>query len=500
MAALQRIKDSALSIDERGNPTKHYHPSTTAAQFHNDNSFCRALMGPVGSGKSVACCMEILQRAMQQKAYKGIRDSRWAVVRKTFSQLEMTTLPTFLMWLGQYGKVNYGSPITFNASIPLPDKTTVRLEVLFFPMDVPDDAFKIKSLELTGIWINEAQGIDTNFLTDIVGRIGRWTGRDGMHPPSWKGIIMDANPPSTKHWFYDLFEKRKPDTYKLYRQPSALLKLDDGSYIPNPMAENVAFLGGFYDYYYNIIRAGDEAKIKTDVMGEYGQTFDGKPVYSKYDDRIHAMTEAYRAPRGSQIVVGMDFGLNPAAVFGQLTSTGALACFDELAPLDIPFEDFLDEHFVPMARTKYAGHKITIIGDPTGDQRASTALLNAYDMLKQRGFEVYPAISNDPALRRAAVSHFLLRRNGFFLTKECEFLRDGFQGAYRFERIRGTADKYKLKAEKNDASHVHDALQYLALYYYRGHGREDNNGTTTNFTSYNGFNSGPPPQKKFLWA
>ena len=41
--------------------------SPTVAKFLQDGSFVRGLMGPVGSGKSYACCSEILKRAIRQK-------------------------------------------------------------------------------------------------------------------------------------------------------------------------------------------------------------------------------------------------------------------------------------------------------------------------------------------------------------------------------------------------------------------------------------------------
>ena len=32
-----------------------------------DNNFFRGIRGPVGSGKSVACCVEVFRRALEQK-------------------------------------------------------------------------------------------------------------------------------------------------------------------------------------------------------------------------------------------------------------------------------------------------------------------------------------------------------------------------------------------------------------------------------------------------
>jgi hypothetical protein len=47
-----------------------YHVEETAptvARFHRSNADFRAIEGPIGSGKSVACCIEIFRRCREQK-------------------------------------------------------------------------------------------------------------------------------------------------------------------------------------------------------------------------------------------------------------------------------------------------------------------------------------------------------------------------------------------------------------------------------------------------
>ena len=52
-------KPNAMNLD--------FSTSPNVWKFLNDNSFVRGIMGPVGSGKSYACCAEIFKRAVQQK-------------------------------------------------------------------------------------------------------------------------------------------------------------------------------------------------------------------------------------------------------------------------------------------------------------------------------------------------------------------------------------------------------------------------------------------------
>ena len=55
-------------------------------------------------------------------------------------------------------------------------------------------------------------------------------------------------------------------------------------------------------------------------------------------------------------------------------------------------------------------------------------------------------------------------RDGFVIDPSCSVLRKGFMGGYRYSRVQvsGT-ERYREEPDKNEYSHPHDALQYLAL-------------------------------------
>jgi|GEM_PF-6083542 type II secretory pathway predicted ATPase ExeA len=95
-----------------------YSASPTGAAFHKSNKFIRCMLGPVGSGKSVTCIMEMLQRAIQQAPYNGIRKSRHAIIRNSYPELKTTTLATFSDWI-PFAKINWQPPI--KASIFIKD-------------------------------------------------------------------------------------------------------------------------------------------------------------------------------------------------------------------------------------------------------------------------------------------------------------------------------------------------------------------------------------------
>src|SRR5690242_21830304 len=112
-------------------------------------------MGTVGSSKSTACCIEILSRAQEQKPFNGVRRTRWAIIRNTYPELKSTTIKTWTEWAAG-AVMKWDAPITSLMTGDLPDGTKMEMEVFFFPVDRPEEIGKLKSLELTGAWINEA--------------------------------------------------------------------------------------------------------------------------------------------------------------------------------------------------------------------------------------------------------------------------------------------------------------------------------------------------------
>ena len=157
-----------------------------------DDTFFRGIRGPVGSGKSVSCCVEIFRRALAQKPNKqGIRRSRWAIIRNTNPQLKTTTIKTWLDWFPEdaWGKFTWSVPYTHMIK-----KGDLELEVLFLALDRPEDVKKLLSLELTGIWVNEAREIPKSIIDACTMRVGRFPSmRDGG--ATWTGVICDTNAP-----------------------------------------------------------------------------------------------------------------------------------------------------------------------------------------------------------------------------------------------------------------------------------------------------------------
>ena len=62
-------------------------------EFHESKNFVRFLIGPLGSGKTQACIVELFNKIHKQKADdNNVRRSRWVVVRNTYVDLQSTTI------------------------------------------------------------------------------------------------------------------------------------------------------------------------------------------------------------------------------------------------------------------------------------------------------------------------------------------------------------------------------------------------------------------------
>ena len=189
-----------------------YIASPTARKFHASKALVRGIKGPVGSGKTVSCVNEIHRLAISQEPNsKGRRLTRVGIIRNTLNELRSTTLNTFSQWIpSQVCKIVYNPMIKAIINYTLPDETVVHCECIFVSLDRPEDTRKLLSLELTGVFINEAREIAEEILIAAKERVGRYPAMiDGYktnNACTRKFIIMDTNPPSDMHYWFRMAE------------------------------------------------------------------------------------------------------------------------------------------------------------------------------------------------------------------------------------------------------------------------------------------------------
>jgi len=449
---------------------KLYVPTPTGHTAHLNDSFVRVIMGPYGSGKSTWAATEIVRRACAvPKWYSGRRRSRWAIVRNTSGELSSTTLATWLSWFDELGDIKKRQkPImtyehTFNDG-----HGVVELELLFIALDRPEDVRKIKSLELTGCYINELSEVPKAALAHMKGRVNRYPSKAFCKEPYWSGIIADTNPPEEDHWIFKDFELEKVENHVLFKQPPGLIKDDDNNWVRNPHADNANHLP---DNYYEMLSRGQSQDfIKVFCLGEYGSVGFGKRVYPEFNADFHAV-DTLDAIQGEPLIIGWDFGMHSACVVMQLTPRGQLLILKEYLGEDMGIRTFAESVVIPFIVRDFPYCKVGLsVGDPAGNARSQVfEEMSCIGELNSLGVETIPAKTNDIEPRLGSVRYFLNKmidgKPALMLDrKKCPALFKGFVKDYVYQRLAVSGEeRYKDKPNKNMASHVHDALGYGCL-------------------------------------
>lgn len=459
---------------------KIYIPSPTGKLFHDSSGFVDLVIGPYGSGKSTMCAQRIVGSACRMPAwFNGRRRARWAIVRNTSGELVSTTLQTWLTWFGDLGDIRKRQKPLLTYEHTFSDgEGIIELDLIFIALDRPDDVRKIKSLELTGVYLNELSELPQNVLSHFKGRVnGRYPSKSFCQEPYWSGIIADTNPPDEDHWIFRDFELSKTPSYNVFHQPSGLITNDlgefvkdgNGNYIQNTGADNVNHLSG--DYYVKLAEKQSEGFIKVYCGGRYGLVESGKRVYPEFNYDIHSVP-GIDAIQGEPLYLGFDFGLTPACVVVQLTARGQVRILKEYVAEDIGIKTFATNIVIPQLAKDFPYCKISewAEGDPAGAKGDEIMEeLSCIGELTALGIPCRPASTNDPDVRINSVRYFLnLMVDGspaFIISREgCPVLVKGFMSGYHYKRMAiGGDERFQEKPNKNKYSHPHDALQYRLM-------------------------------------
>ncbi len=450
---------------------KVFVPSPTGRQFIDSTDFVSLVMGPYGSGKSTMCVQKIVRSASRMPRWSSNRrKARWAIVRNTSGELQSTTLQTWLQWFGDLGDWKRRQKPLLTYEYMFSDgHGVIELELIFIALDRPEDVRKIKSLELTGAYLNELGELPSNVLSHFKGRVnGRYPSRSFCSEPHWSGIIADSNYPSDSHWIFDAFETQQIPGYRIFHQPPGLLRDDDGQWIANPQADNAQHLSP--DYYTRLAAGQTEDFVKVYCLGQYGTISSGKPVYPEFNSDTNA-TPDIDPIQGDPLYLGWDFGLTPACVVMQMSARGQLRVLREYIGEDIGLRSFTESVVLPGIARDFPYNRIGIsVGDPAGGSRDQILEeMSCISELCSLGIKTHAARTNEIDSRIAAVRFFLNRnvdgKPSFVLSKKgCPVLFNAFVRDYAYKQLAVAGEKrYKDKPEKNMASHISDATQYICL-------------------------------------
>ena len=458
-----------------------YKPTTTQREFMLDENYVRVLAGPVGGGKSVTCVHELVRLAMGQAPNaKNIRKTRAVIVRNTADQLALTTRKTVFDWLPP-GEAGIWKAVekTFILMAKLADGTTVESEWLFIALDTPDDVRKALSLETTFIWGNEARELHQDVVDGLLGRLNRYPSmKDGG--PTRSCALFDTNMPDEDTWWHNKMEE-PPSNWAICKQPAAILKplvyterfgeepeevlldKDAQEWCVNPECDNYDHLPK--QYYPNLIPGKTEDWLRVYLRSEYGRSLSGTPVYEKtFTAEFHVAKDPIKPIRGGDypVIIGLDFGRTPAAVFKQRDPRGRVVTIAELVSENMGIETFIRTKLNPYIANNLQGCTFLVAPDPAGYAKQQQNEMSLVDVLKEAGFKCVKPPTNKPELRIQAVERLLVQQlEGkalYLIDPACTSLIKGFRYGYRY-KIKKNGEM-EDRPDKNEFSHVHDANQY----------------------------------------
>ena len=265
-----------------------------------------------------------------------------------------------------------------------------------------------------------------------------------------------TNPPDMDTFWEDLLTE-PPENVHVTIQPSGLA----------PEADWTQFLPD--DYYDNLSQGKTEDWIDVYINAQFGRSLSGLPVFRSFDRTVHVSKSTIKPMFSDDpLIVGVDAGLTPAAVVGQVAYDGRLIIYDAKISDGMGALRFVREVVKPLLVNKFPGRRAVVVIDPAAFQRVQTDERTVADIWRAEGFMVKPARTNAVAARITAVDNFLTRivdgKYGVVIDPDDAVpLIQALAGKYRYKiNTKGVRDE---KPEKSHPwSDVVDAFQYLCLH------------------------------------
>jgi len=421
---------------------KRYKAISSLQEFHNSKDKSRLLVGPFRSGKSVAAVVELYMLADYYSGHLRFPLTRTVVVRKTYRMLKDSVVKTFFEWVPKDAGKWSEADMQFTMTLP----SGGTWEVLFRSADTAEDIEKFRGVEITTFWIDEAQEVSQDVKLILEGRCSFPAGA----PKEVFRSIITTNPSSTEHWIYRDFVANPLTGHVYWRQGAD---------------ENPHLHSEYYKEMEELYRDRPEI-LRRYVKGEWGAIFAGKPVYvNEFNFDLHVSNGPITPVQGVTIHRGWDFGLTPACVFTQVSPNGQWLVLRELWSDDMGIDEFGDAAS-DYSKQNFRGFQFEDVGDPAGKSRATTDEKTCMEILAGKGIHCREAPTNEFIPRRESVARKLTRTSKghpqLLIDPRCKRLVDGFSGGYRYAE-RGNTGTFSERPEKNQYSHTHDALQYVAL-------------------------------------
>lgn len=323
-----------------------FDPNPVQKQFIEAQNKADLFSSRMGEGKSAGLCWASLYHARLNPG------AEHAFVRDTWENLRATTLKEFFYWFPP------GVMGTFNES-----KKEWRWangiatgSIVWLGLDDPNDAGKLQSRPLAGIFIDEpAPALRSGGIPEEIFDIG--FSRLRQKDMKWYVYKLATNNPDETHWTFRRFVSPGEDGLVVHQtiRPENLRNLPADYYqgLRNRWHHRTDFIDRFVD-------------------GKYGFMKEGQSVTPEWSDHDHLATGL--APvRGQTLFLLWDFGLNPTCIVTQVTPMREWLVLDAIVGEDCGVEELISEAVKPLLADRYRGFSWKHIGDPQGAQREQTS-------------------------------------------------------------------------------------------------------------------------------
>lgn len=474
-------------------------PGPIADAFMRSRAFIVVIIGPVGSGKTMA----MLQKGVRNGALQGARidergirrrKARFGVIRESYPSLDANTLPSwFNVTPKEYGHFSGKAPYrhTFQRILRR-DRDQKPSDIL--DMEVEFRAIGDQSVEqATRGWELNSVGVDEGDLQpeDLVpflsGRVGRFANLDSKLVVDPQ-ILISSNAPFIDNWLYRMAVEKDFGAIADLASPELLAALEGRPLIEcfiqpgglEPGAENLHNLRGGRGYYLLQQAANTHRPDYVDRMihNKFVPIRHGMAVHPQFDYAEHVAKETIAWDPRRKLVVGIDQGLFAAAALTQRTSMGELRTLGEVVAFQDGGKSLMKigpSAFGKMVRAKIVERcpgiepdQLRIVCDPAAFA-ASDRSDSEHDWVlafqKVVGFKVHKAKSNREALRLEAQRRAMSERGGYLIDPSCKHLIRGHLGGYHYRDadMKGGETRGHLEIADTIHTHVEDAEQYAAI-------------------------------------
>lgn len=330
-----------------------YEPLPHQRDFHNSRAKLKLCVGGMGSAKSRAGVMEIIDHALT------VTNGRTIMFAQTLKQLSKAILPIFDEYLPRKFVKKWTDTKT-DISISL----TNGHEIIGF---ASDDEEKIRSLDITAFLIEEASGISPSIYQECLRRLRNTAGViNGV--PHFEGIII-SNP--AQGYIRDLiFQSSKLYGSKSIEKTVSMYK--DRIKKPNPDLEtflsssrdNPYLPEGFVQSVENSLTP-EQARLYIDCIIEYAEG-------AVYPNILTMVEDDIEIPKDWEVYLAHDPGINdPAAILmGAIDpDTGVVHFFREYYERD-KVSSQVAEAFYKMTADIAPGMLHTPLIDPAANKRS----------------------------------------------------------------------------------------------------------------------------------